>query len=112
MNALIIKTLSPLGLPIFFIEQGENNSYPQIVFNIRKNPWTFSDDKEEGIKYDINMTLLSKGDFLETQEQIEDLMISAGFVKGKHQYPEYVAPLECYAVLLRFSYYKQKTKEK
>lgn len=106
MNKLIIDTLSPLGLPIFFIEQGENNSYPQIVFNVRENPWTFSDDKEEGTRYDINMSLLSKGDFLETKKQIENLMIKAGFVKGRPTYPEYVAPLECYTILLRFSYYK------
>lgn len=106
MNKLIIETLSPLGLPIFFIEQGENNSYPQIVFNIRENPWTFSDDKEEGIRYDINMSLLSKGDFLETKKQIENLMVEAGFIKGRNSYPEYVPSLECYAILLRFSYYK------
>ena len=110
MNKLIIETLSPLGLPIFFIEQGENNSYPQIVFNVRESAWTFSDDEEDGQKYDINMSLLSKGDFLEVKKQIENLMVEAGFKKGRGNYPEYVKTLDCYATLLRFSYYKTENK--
>lgn len=107
MNKLIIQTLSPLGLPIFFMEQGENNSYPQIVFNVRENSWIFSDDKEEGKYYDINMSILSKGDYFTIKEEIENLMVTAGFKKGKGLYPEFVKTLDCYVVPLQFSYFKQ-----
>lgn len=106
MNELIIETLSPLDLPIFFIEQGENNSYPQIVFNIRESSWTFSDDEEDGKLYEINMSLLTKGDFIELKEKVENLMVEAGFKKGRGLYPEYIKTLDCYATTLRFSYYK------
>ena len=45
MNKLIMETLSPLNLPVFFIAQGENNSYPQIGFNIKENGWELEEKK-------------------------------------------------------------------
>ena len=106
MNKLIMETLSPLNLPVFFIAQGENNSYPQIVFNIKENGWVYEDDRESGRKYEINMSLLSKGDYLDLKEKIEELMIKSNFKKGTGYYPEYNAQLETYVVPLRFYYYK------
>ena len=106
MNKLIMETLSPLNLPVFFIAQGENNSYPQIIFNIKENGWEYEDDRESGRKYEINMSLLSKGDYLDLKEKIEELMIKSNFKKGTGYYPEYNAQLETYVVPLRFYYYK------
>lgn len=106
MNKLVMKTLSPLKMPVFFIEQGEQNTYPQIVFNIKDTPWEFSDDEQDGCQYEINMSLLVKGDYLQLKKEIERLMVNAGFKKGRGYYPEYSDQLECYIVPLRFYYYK------
>lgn len=106
MNKLIMTTLSPLRIPVFFIEQGEQNTYPQIVFNIKDTPWGFSDDEQDGCQYEINMSLLVKGDYLRLKKEIERLMVNAEFKKGRGYYPEYSAQLECYIVPLRFYYYK------
>ena len=106
MNKLIMETLSPLNLPVFFIAQGENNSYPQIVFNIKENGWEYEDDRESGRQYEINMSLSSKGDYLDLKEKLEELMLKSNFKKGTGYYPEYNAQLETYVVPLRFYYYK------
>ena len=52
------------------------------------------------------MSLLSKGDYLDLKEKIEELMIKSNFKKGTGYYPEYNAQLETYVVPLRFYYYK------
>lgn len=107
MNKYIMETLSSLNLPVFFVEQGEDNSYPQIVFNVRGGPWLFEDDKIVGKQYEVSLSLLSKDDYLDLKEQIEVLMMNAGFKPAaRDYYPEYIKELECYVVPSKFYYYK------
>lgn len=112
MNKLIMETLSSLNLPVFFVEQGEDNSYPQIVFNVRSGPWLYEDDKITGKQYEVSLSLLSKNDYLDLKEQIEILMLQAGFkLAAREYYPEYIKELECYVVPSKFYYYKDLTKK-
>lgn len=82
INKLIMETLAPLNLPIYFITRGENPT-PCIVFNYIKTPLTFADDTSDLMEYTVLLNLyIEPNRYIDTTRIVSDLMVQHGFIES------------------------------
>ena len=81
INPLITKALKESGLPVYYVNRGENPT-PCVVFTIIESPGSFSDDVEDLTEYTILLNLyISPEEYVKKFNLIGELMTKAGFIK-------------------------------
>lgn len=106
INDLIVKTLSPLNIPIYFISRLEN-SVPCIVFNFIKSPSKFSDNNVDLNEYIILVNLyIEPTKYIEVSNQLCSLMADNGFIESIYPTGMYDELLGVYNQPIQFKFYK------
>lgn len=81
INPLITKALKESGLPVYYVNRGENPT-PCVVFTIIESPGGFSDDIEDLTEYTVLLNVyISVEEYVNKVNLIGDLMTKAGFKK-------------------------------
>lgn len=108
INELIVTTLKPLGIPVYFTARKENN-LPIVVFNVVGERGTeFWDDEEQVVKYKVTLNIFSKGNFMNYKKQIKKLMREAGFKRTDIPECIYLEDIEVFNQPLFFEYIEEK----
>ncbi|KMY49569.1 hypothetical protein [Peribacillus loiseleuriae] len=103
LNALVINTLNPLGIPVDF-QTARSNSPTYITFFFYNEKGTlYLDDDEKETRYSLQVDIWSKGDYISTVEQVKKLLKSVGFVRT-FATDLYEKDTQIYHKVLRFSF--------
>lgn len=107
LNALIIQTLTPLGVPVGFhtLTAQEKASDPDtyIIFReYNQNGALHADDKEIISEHFIQVDIWSKVNYLSLAKQVKDRLIEIGFIRTMET-EMYDSELELYQKVFRFS---------
>lgn len=79
LNALIVRTLKPTGVPVAFSTYN-NNASQYIIFNTYNEASFYNADDEEQVTNNfIQVDVFSSGDYTNLVKQVDDLMREAGF---------------------------------
>lgn len=81
INDEIRKAVESLGLPAFFIERG-NNPVPCVVFNYIGGGHSFSDNKEDSMKYDVLINVICAKEVTKTATLVREALLNKKFTKG------------------------------
>lgn len=107
VNSLITSTLAPLNIPVCFQKYSGTASTYITFFNYLNKGETFSDDKEEGTGYYIQLDLWYKTDVRDLAKQISDLLIDQGFTKSNIRDMPYDADTKIYHTVISVFYLEE-----
>ncbi|ARK32131.1 hypothetical protein [Halalkalibacter krulwichiae] len=103
MNALIISTLQPTGVPVSFANYN-NTADAYIVFvEYNQAAWLTADDKEMSSKHFYQVDVFSSSNYLELVKEVKRLMKEAGFGR-MFESETYDEDMKKFRKILRFSY--------
>lgn len=108
VKAKIMKTLTPLGLDVCYLEREDDGKFPFVVFNVSEVPLEYSDDEEEVTLFMITINIFSKPEynFESLKLQILQLMKDAGFRKTQIPNAEFLESEKVYNQPMGFAYYE------
>lgn len=107
INEFLLKTLEPLGIPVYFTARKKAN-LPVIVYNITgENGYEFWEDQETITRYKVCINIFSKGNYIEIKNNIKKLMLNAGFKKTDIPECQYDEDIELYNQPMFFVFYKE-----
>ena len=104
INELIINTLRPLRIPVFFVA-GKEHNFPFIVFNVTSERGVeYWEDEEKVTRYRITFNIFAKGNFFSIKKQLMKLLKEAGFMKFDVPACLYLEDVEVYNQPLEYNY--------
>ena len=107
IHKLIVKTLKPLGIPVYFSSRKENN-FPFVMFNTTgERGDEFWDDGEQVTQYRICLNIFSKGNFIKIKNQIQKLMKEAGFCRTDIPATIYYEDIDVYNQPMFFCFFRE-----
>lgn len=103
MNALILSTLSPLPVPVEYMDySGLSTTYITFFFYNEQGA-LFADDEEIETAYGLQVDVWSKGDYTDVVNQTKSLLKKAGF-KRNYAIDLFEEDTKIYHKSLRFNY--------
>ena len=106
INSLILKTLEPIGVPVYFAARKEEK-LPLILFNVTgERGVEFLDDEETIIRYKISVNIFSRGNYLPIKKQVMKRMKDAGFIRTDVPSCIYEESVDLYNQPIFFNFYK------
>lgn len=107
INTLIVDTLKPLSVPVYFLARKEVQP-PFVLFNVTdERGSSFWDDNEQEICYKITINIFTTGNYIGLKNQIVKLMREAGFIRESISQPIYQEDVGIYNLPMFFSFYKE-----
>ena len=107
INKLIINTLKPLSVPVYFQKYtGKNNTYITFYEYVESGE-AFEEDEEVFTGHYIQIDVWSKDDYTALVKQIKDLLKTVGF-KRLDEADLYEKDIELYHKGIRFFYLEEK----
>lgn len=103
LNALVIDTLNPLGIPVDFQTTRSNNTTYITFFFYNEKGALYLDDDEKETRYSLQVDIWSKEDYISTVDQVKKLLKSVGFVRT-FATDFYEKDTQIYHKVLRFSF--------
>ncbi|MCI9069413.1 MAG: hypothetical protein HFJ13_07900 [Clostridium sp.] len=107
IHSLILETLKPIGIPVYFVSRKEVNP-PLIVFNVvTEKGKEFWDDEEQVTQYKVTINIFSRGNFLNYKKEVLNRMKSIGFIRTDIPECIYQEDIELFNQPMFFSYFKE-----
>lgn len=104
INKLIVETLKPLDVPVYFVA-GKENRFPFIVFNVTSERGVaYWEDEERVTRYGVTFNIFSKGNYFEIKRNLQKLLKEAGFMKFDVPACFYLEDVEVYNQPLEYNY--------
>lgn len=107
LNALIINTLKPLGVPVSFQTYTGTAATYITFFEYNQNSALNADDEEINTNHSIQVDIWSKGDYTTIVQQVKDNLKTAGF-RRTFETELYEPDTKIYHKVLRFSFVKER----
>lgn len=103
MNALIIETLKPTGVPVSFqVNKGDDDTYITF-FEYNQMGALFAEDEEEETRHSIQVDIWSATNYSELVKEVRELMKVAGFIRNSEA-EFYEDETETFHKVFRFYY--------
>lgn len=107
IQKLVLETLKPIGIPVYFISRKEVNP-PLITFNVvGERGREFWDDEEQATQYKITINIFSRGNYLPYKNEVKKRMVQAGFIRTDIPECIYHEDVELFNQPMYFSYTKE-----
>lgn len=103
MLKFLDKIFEELKIPAYYITR-KKQTFPCVVYNFYENKGGSSDDNEEFGTYTITVDIYHPNNFIETKEQVKELMKKYNFDKKIFGIPLWMDNLKCYQVPMHFSF--------
>jgi len=79
INKLIIDTLQPLGIPVYFQRYDGNEDTYITFFTYNEQGELFADDIEIQTGFNVQIDIWSKGNYMNIADQTRELLENVGF---------------------------------
>ena len=104
LNSLIETTLQPTGVPVVFhFYQGEETTYIQ-YFELNESGALYADDTEQFTGRVFQVSVFSKGNYIDLVKQVKELLEGAGFTRATSRPENYEPDTGFYQKIYEFSY--------
>lgn len=105
LNALIIDTLRPLGVPVAFQAYSGKATTYITFFEFNQNGKLYADDQEIRASHSVQVNIWSKGDYTELATQVKEKLIEVGFTRT-FETELYEDDTKTYHKVFRFNFVK------
>ena len=107
MQKYVLDTLKDIGVPVSFVARGESH-LPLIVFNVTQERGDmFWDDEEKVIRWEVQINIFAKSNFIDIKNQVKNRMLKAGFIRNEISATIYLEDVEIYNQPMAFDFYEE-----
>lgn len=108
INKLIVETLKPIGLPVYFAARGDVKP-PLIMFNVTSERGKmYWDDEETATQYKVTINIFSRENLIPYKKEVLKRMKESGFIRTEIPECDYQEDVELFNQPMFFCFIEEK----